>query len=157
MERVEEAGRRGGRVQLCTRMRARRAARCVSRDALSRSFLRFCFSFLSLYLSLSVFVLFLSRSRAAGLTLPFYLFLFISLSPHLFRPCSSSKYALACLLARSLARSHVEAVPPVRRALLPSLRPSSPRRVPHVRAPAERSLQRFSTASVLTRTERNRG
>ena len=62
-------------------------------------------------------------------------------------PCSSLR-SLARSLTRSFVRVRMEAMPPVRRALLPSLRPSSPRWVP-----PELQLsvpQRFSTASYAT-------
>lgn len=77
------------------------------------------------------------------------------LSPCLFlsmRPRLSYSLSLS-LLFPPLARVRVEAMPPVRRALLPSLRPSSPRRVP-----PELQLsvpQRFSTASYATTTATN--
>lgn len=73
--------------------------------------------------------------------------LFLSMRPRLSYSLSLS------LLFPPLARVRVEAMPPVRRALLPSLRPSSPRRVP-----PELQLsvpQRFSTASYATTTATN--
>lgn len=163
MERVEEIGRKGkGSTALRVCVRAWPAARCVSRDALS--LVRFY---------ISVFPFPLSRSPVARLTLLVSLSSSVSFPPStrtrvpldarsLLSYSLSFSFALALppnvrLLARSLAHLHVEAVPPVRRALLPSLRPSS-LLGEYLTSELQLSvLQRFSTASVLTRTEGQTG
>lgn len=161
---VERYGTRGGwegGIERDIRSHARACAN-ISRDALS--LVRFYVPFLSLpAVDLSTYPSRFLSFRSPQPSPPcqasnanvyvcacsslFDTFASLLLSSSLLWACSSFEmcvYVCVCLLACLLARVHGEVVPPVRRALLPSLRPSLPLRVPRVRAPAERSAAVFN-------------
>lgn len=150
-----------GRVQRRTRMRACVACSTVrfTRCTLSHSFLHFCFSLPSLsfshgkidspFPSLSLFVCLFPPS--ARTRVPLDARSLRSYSLFLLRPCSSSECVLACSLARSLTCMWKRCHPSVERCcrlFVPLLLGE------YLTSELQLSvLQRFSTASVLTRTE----